>query len=116
MNLLKQLDFSGKYDYSNEVEITILEVLNDSALKQNCPNPGNPSTKIAFSIPSSSFVKLKVVDILENEIIKLVNRELTSGSYKVEFVGKDIPSGVYFYALTAGDFTKTLKIILTKLF
>jgi len=111
---LKQLDFSGSYEYSGEVEVTILEALNDFSLNQNYPNPFNPSTRIAFSIPNSSFVTLKVFDILGNEISTLVNRELTSGSYEVEFVAKDVPSGVYFYSLTAGDFTKTLKMILSK--
>ncbi len=79
------------------LKITILEVLNDFTLQQNYPNPFNPSTRIAFSIPNSSFVSLKVFDILGNEISTLVNRELTSGSYEVEFIGKEIPSGVYFY-------------------
>jgi len=111
---LKQLDFSGSYQYSGEVEVTILEALNDFTLNQNYPNPFNPSTRIAFSIPNSSFVTLKVFDILGNEISTLLNKELTSGSYEVEFVAKDVPSGVYFYSLTAGDFTKTLKMILSK--
>jgi hypothetical protein len=111
---LKQMDFSGSYEYSDEIEITILEVLNDFTLQQNYPNPFNPSTRIAFSIPNSSFVSLKVFDILGNEISTLVNRELTSGSYEVEFIGKEIPSGVYFYTITAGDFSKTLKMILSK--
>jgi hypothetical protein len=111
---LKQLDFSGSYEYSDEVEITVLKVLNDFTLEQNYPNPFNPSTRIAFSIPNSSFVSLKVFDILGNEISTLVNRELTSGSYEVEFIGKEIPSGVYFYTITAGDFSRTLKMILSK--
>ena len=111
---LKQMDFSGSYEYSSEIEATVLEVLNDFTLKQNYPNPFNPSTRIAFSIPSSSFVSLKVFDILGNEIGTLVNRELTGGSYEVEFIGNNLPSGVYFYTITAGDFSKTLKMILSK--
>jgi photosystem II stability/assembly factor-like uncharacterized protein len=111
---LKQLDFSGSYEYSSEVEVTILEVLNDFTLKQNYPNPFNPGTRIAFSIPNSSFVSLKVYDILGNEVRTLVNGELPEGSYEIEFVGKDLPSGVYFYNITAGEFSKTMKMNLLK--
>ncbi|MCW9097191.1 MAG: T9SS type A sorting domain-containing protein [Ignavibacteriaceae bacterium] len=110
---LKQLDYNGNFTYSKEVEITILPV-SEYTLKQNYPNPFNPSTKIAFSIPSSSFVSLKVFDILGDEINTLVNRELTQGSYEVQFNGTDLPSGVYFYNLTAGDFSKTMKMNLLK--
>ncbi|MCW8960901.1 MAG: T9SS type A sorting domain-containing protein, partial [Ignavibacteriaceae bacterium] len=110
---LKQLDYNGNFTYSKEVEITILPV-SEYTLKQNYPNPFNPSTKIAFSIPSSSFVSLKVFDILGNEINALVNRELTQGSYEVQFSGTNLPSGVYFYNLTSGDFSKTMKMNLLK--
>jgi hypothetical protein len=111
---LKQMDFNGSYEYSSEIEATVLEVLNDFALNQNYPNPFNPSTRIAFSIPNSSFVSLKVFDILGNEVTTLINRELAGGSYEVEFVGNNLPSGVYFYTIAAGEFTKTLKMILSK--
>jgi len=111
---LKQLDFSGAFEYSNEVEVTILEVLNDFTLNQNYPNPFNPSTRISFSIPENSFVTLNVFDVLGNEIETLVNRDLSAGSYDIEFVSKNFTSGVYFYNLTAGEFTKTMKMILSK--
>jgi len=111
---LKQLDFSGSFEYSNEIEVTIIEVLNDFTLNQNYPNPFNPSTRISFSIPQNSFVTLKVFDVLGNEIETLVNRDLSAGSYDVEFVSKNFTSGVYFYNLTAGEFTKTMKMILSK--
>ena len=111
---LKQLDFSGTYEYSSEIEATILEVLNDFNLKQNYPNPFNPSTRISFSIPQNSFVTLKVFDVLGNEIETLVNRDLEAGSYELEFIGKNLTSGVYFYNITAGDFSKTMKMILSK--
>ncbi|MDZ7624553.1 MAG: T9SS type A sorting domain-containing protein [Ignavibacteriaceae bacterium] len=111
---LKQMDFSGSFEYSNEVEVTILEVLNDFTLNQNYPNPFNPSTRISFSIPQNSFATLKVFDVLGNEIETLVNRDLSAGSYDIEFVSKNFTSGVYFYNLTAGEFTKTMKMILSK--
>lgn len=110
---LKQSDFNGNYIYSNEVEVTVLPV-NEFALKQNYPNPFNPGTRIAFSIPKSSFVSLKVFDILGNEIRTLVSGELHEGSYEVEFIGKDLPSGIYFYSITSGEFTQTRKMNLMK--
>jgi enterochelin esterase family protein len=93
-------------------------------LKQNYPNPFNPSTLISYSIPVSSFVTLKIYDVLGNEIKSLINEEMVSGSYKVEFSAKggsasggdpiDLPSGIYFYKLQASNFTQTKKMILLK--
>jgi photosystem II stability/assembly factor-like uncharacterized protein len=111
---LKQIDFNGSFEYSSEVEVSILEVLNDFTLNQNYPNPFNPSTRISFSIPQNSFVTLKVFDVLGNEVETLVNRDLSAGSYDLEFVSTNLTSGVYFYNLTSGEFTKTMKMILSK--
>ena len=110
---LKQMDFSGGYEYSNEIEVTILQA-DDFVLNQNYPNPFNPSTKISFIIPNSSFVTLKVFDVLGNEVETLINGDISAGSYEIEFNGKNLTSGVYFYNLTAGNFSKTMKMILSK--
>ncbi|HVO72442.1 MAG TPA: T9SS type A sorting domain-containing protein [Ignavibacteriaceae bacterium] len=90
-------------------------------LEQNYPNPFNPSTKIRYSIPASSFVRLKVYDILGNEIAVLVNEEKSPGIYEIVFSsqypgGRQIPlsSGVYFYSLQAGEFSSTKKFIILK--
>jgi len=111
---LKQLDFSGSFEYSNEIEATILEVLNDFTLNQNYPNPFNPSTKISFIIPQSGFTTLKVFDVLGNEIAELIEGELDEGSYELQFDASGLSSGIYFYSLTSGEFTKTMKMILSK--
>ena len=97
------------------------------SLYQNYPNPFNPSTKIKFTIPSviaretkqSQLVSLKVFDVLGNEIATLVNEEKAAGNYEVEFNSnanfiRDLPSGVYFYTLTAGTFIRTRKMVLLK--
>ena len=83
-------------------------------LKQNFPNPFNPSTTIRFQIPELSFVTLKVYDILGNEISTLINEEKYSGSYEFKFNATDLPSGIYFYQLQAGDFVQTKKMTLIK--
>ncbi|MBU1422363.1 MAG: T9SS type A sorting domain-containing protein, partial [Bacteroidetes bacterium] len=68
-------------------------------LKQNFPNPFNPTTTIKFSIPHSAFVTLKVYDVLGNEIANLVQEEKEMGKYQIRFNGFNLPSGVYFYRL-----------------
>jgi hypothetical protein len=92
-------------------------------LYQNYPNPFNPVTKIKFDIPKNGFpiktfgndrVMLKVYDILGKEIQTLVNEQLQPGTYEVTFDGSNLPSGVYFYKLTAGDYTETKKMLMIK--
>ncbi len=83
-------------------------------LHQNHPNPFNPSTKIQFAIPKSTFVQLTVYDILGREAAKLVNENLSAGSYEYEFDGSGLNSGVYFYKLEAGEYTETNRMVLLK--
>jgi hypothetical protein len=89
-------------------------VANGFTLSQNYPNPFNPSTKIKYSIPHSSDVKIKVFDILGNEIATLVNEEKSAGVYEITFFAGNLSSGVYFYQLQAGEFVQTKKMILMK--
>ena len=86
----------------------------DFMLIQNFPNPFNPSTKIKYSVPQSSNVTLTVFDILGNEIETLVNEEKSIGTYEVTWYAEELPSGVYFYQLKAGEFISTKKMILMK--
>jgi photosystem II stability/assembly factor-like uncharacterized protein len=83
-------------------------------LSQNYPNPFNPSTLIEFDIPKSSFTKLIIYDINGRVIQTLVNQELKAGSYKADFDGTNLSSGLYFYELKTGDFTQTRKMVLLK--
>jgi hypothetical protein len=93
-------------------------------LNQNYPNPFNPSTMINYSVPKTSFITIKVYDILGREITTLVNEEKKSGNYNVEFSarggsvfggnGSNLSSGIYFYRMQAGNFVETKKLILMK--
>jgi hypothetical protein len=83
-------------------------------LSQNFPNPFNPSTVISYRLPVIGFVTLKVYDILGGEIVTLVNEEKPAGDYEVEFNGINLPSGIYFYQLKAGQYSETKKMILLK--
>jgi len=83
-------------------------------ITQNYPNPFNPSTKIEYSIPEASFVLLKIYDILGNEVASLVNQEQSAGTYRADFSGNGLASGLYIAKLQAGDYTKTIKMSLLR--
>ena len=87
---------------------------NEFTLSQNYPNPFNPSTNFEFQTADFGFVSLKVFDILGNEVATLINEELPSGKYEVEFKASNLSSGVYFYRFQAGNFIETKKMILMK--
>ena len=84
------------------------------SLSQNYPNPFNPSTKFRYSVPQSSKVVIKVFDILGKEITTLMNEEKLAGTYELTWNASNLPSGVYFYQLKAGEFTQTMKMLLLK--
>lgn len=83
-------------------------------LSQNYPNPFNPYTKIRYEIPYRAFVTLNIYNVLGNNIATLVNEEKPAGSYEVQFTGKILPSGIYFYQLHTDQFIETKKMILLK--
>ncbi len=90
------------------------ETPNEYSLAQNYPNPFNPSTNFKFQITKSGFVKLTVFDMLGKEITKLVNQELSAGTFTVNFDASSLPSGTYFYRLQTESFTDTKKMVLIK--
>ncbi len=109
---LKQIDYNGSYQYSYVVEV---EANNTNyVLEQNYPNPFNPETRINFSLPAQSNVSLKIFDVLGNEVKTLINGVMESGNHSILFNANDLGSGVYFYELKANNFTKKLKMLLTK--
>jgi len=85
-------------------------------LKQNYPNPFNPATNINYQISSPSFVTLKIFDVIGKEVATLVNETKKPGSYNHQFSIFDyqLPSGIYFYQLRAGNFVETKKMVLVK--
>lgn len=86
------------------------------ALNQNYPNPFNPSTKINFSIPKNSQVKLEVYNLAGKTVAEVINDRRDAGSYEVTFDAAKyrLSSGVYFYSLTTDDFKETKKMLLVK--
>ncbi len=95
-------------------------------LEQNYPNPfwsgatspasggGNPSTVISFQLSVNSHVTLKVFDANGREVATLVDGEMVAGSHAVPFMPRDLAGGVYFYKLTAGEFSQTRKAVFIK--
>jgi hypothetical protein len=89
-------------------------LITEYVLTQNYPNPFNPTTKIKYSVPQTSNIVIKIFDILGNEIETLVNEERQAGTYEITWYVENLPSGVYFYQLQAGNFVETKKMILMK--
>ena len=83
-------------------------------LYQNYPNPFNPSTKLKFALPKSSFVSVVVYDALGRQLETIVNEQLNAGTYEAEWSASKFSSGIYFYKLTAGEFSETMKMVLIK--
>ncbi len=83
-------------------------------LSQNYPNPFNPATTIRFSLPTPSFVTLRVYNLLGEEMTTLVSERLGSGTCSIRWDANSLPSGVYFYRLQAGDLAETKKLILLR--
>ena len=110
---LKQIDFDGSYEYSDEVLVDN-PAPSDYALHQNFPNPYNPATTITYSLPIKSQVDLVVYNTLGESVTQLVNEEKEAGKYSVEFNAAGLPSGIYFYRIQAGSFIETKKMILLK--
>jgi hypothetical protein len=84
------------------------------SLSQNYPNPFNPVTNVELKIPEKAFVKLVVFDVLGRETATLVSAELNPGTYEVNWDASIYTSGIYYYRLTAGNFTDTKKMMLVK--
>lgn len=109
-------------DSSTLINLTGLEDQQENlqfgfSLDQNFPNPFNPSTTIHFSVEKTVNVTLRVFDVLGKEIHTLVDEVKMPGEYNVRFdapVTGTLPSGIYFYRITAGDFVETRKMVLLK--
>ncbi|KAF0148201.1 MAG: metallophosphoesterase [Ignavibacteria bacterium] len=118
---VKYRDHNLKWsEWSNTVQFQVTaenyndELIDSVILEQNFPNPYNSTTKIIYRIMERNFVTLKVYDILGSEISTLVNKEMDAGEYEAEFDGKNLSSGVYFYKLQAGNYSKTKKLTLVR--
>ena len=113
---LVSYDFNGARHTYNSIETTpgARALPTDYALAQNYPNPFNPQTTINYSIKETGFVSLKVFNLMGQEVATLVSATLDAGHYTVNFTADNLPSGIYLYTLTAGEFSQTQKMLLLK--
>jgi len=109
--VVTQLAPSAVYDNAN--------VPTEFSLLQNYPNPFNPNTTISYNLPKSGLVSLTIHDLLGRELVSLVSSEQSAGQHSVNWNGKnnfgmDVPSGIYLYSLSSGNYQSTMKMILMK--
>ncbi len=108
------LDFIQLIKKSVLVSVDDKNIPDGYALSQNYPNPFNPTTKIDFSVGKASNVKLTIFNVLGQKVATVLNKQLSAGSYSVDFNASALSSGVYFYGIEAGDFKIHKKMILLK--
>jgi hypothetical protein len=110
---LKQVDFNGSYEYSEEIFVEVNGPLT-FGIKQNYPNPFNPSTRIAYSVPVTGNVKLAVYNLVGEEVAVLVNGQVEAGFYETTFDASNLPSGLYLYKLQSDNTVEVKKMMLLK--
>jgi hypothetical protein len=91
----------------------------DYQLSQNYPNPFNPATEIVFGLPTACHVTIRIYNIVGQELITLVDKNLLAGTYQVRWdgvdgLGRSVSSGVYFYRMQAGDYVQIKQMLLLK--
>jgi hypothetical protein len=102
-----------------ELALTIMptgkpELPDHFALRQNFPNPFNPTTTIEYELPLRTMVTLRIYDLLGQKVATLAE-EVEEGGYKrIEWDASGFPSGIYFYRINAGDFMETRKLVLLR--
>lgn len=115
MYRLRQIDRDGKFEYSPEIEAYVSLAESDFSLSPNYPNPFNPTTNISFAVKERQFVSLKIFNLVGQEVATLVNGVIEPNVLQtVQFNGKDLSSGVYFYSLTTKDRHEIRKLMLMK--
>lgn len=111
---LKQIDYSGSFEYFELALPVLISKPKDFALGQSYPNPSNPKCNIDFQLPEKMKVNISVYDLLGRLVKTLADGEREAGIYTVEFNGSSLASGTYVYRFTAGSFTEVKKLILVK--
>jgi len=107
-------DWSGSGLLPREGDAEEFDLPNDYALSGNYPNPFNASTVINYQLPASCHVKLEVYNIIGQKVVTLVDEKQEAAYRSVIWDASEVSSGVYFYKLTAGDFTVSKRMMLVK--
>jgi hypothetical protein len=110
---LKQVDLDGSFSYSNEISVDN-SIVSSFELEQNYPNPFNPSTKIKFNIPMTEKVRIEVLNAVGNKVATLLDEVKEAGSHEIQLNAENWATGVYYYKISAGNFSATKKMLLIK--
>ena len=115
---LKQLDDVVQNFYDAEISIPVKQISSDVpseySLQQNYPNPFNATTVIKYQVSKPALIKIKLYNLLGQEVITLVNSYLETGNYEASFDFSNLSSGIYFYKMESGNFSETKKLVLIK--
>ncbi len=111
---LKQIDFNGQFEYYELSTEVVIGVPERFAVHQNHPNPFNPVTMINYELPFDSKVTIRIYDITGRETATIVNDQMTAGYHSTVFNATNLPSGVYFYRVSAGQFEAVKRMMLIK--
>lgn len=111
---LKQVDFSGEFEYSQIAEVLAGGLPTEYALGQNYPNPFNPSTKISYYLPEKGLVNLSVFNMLGQKVTEIISGLQEAGEYSVDFNASGLNSGVYIYTLQVNGRSFSNKMTLLK--
>ena len=111
---LRQIDNNGSSGYSGEMEVTTTALPDQCTLEQNYPNPFNPSTEISYQLPVDGYLKLRIFDVLGNEIAILVDRQESAGMHRVMWNALGTSSGIYFLRMDSEGFVVTRKMVLMR--
>jgi hypothetical protein len=111
---LKQVDYDGSSEYSEALEVEVNSIPARFSIEQNYPNPFNPTTTLRYSLPETSLTSIKIYDAVGKEVAVVVNEMKTAGTHQIEFNAVGLSSGIYYYSIQAGTFSKTKKMILMK--
>ncbi len=107
-------DAAMNYTSVQEKAVSGKSTPKEYSLMQNFPNPFNPETKISFTLPEAQYAILKVFDVLGREVRTLAAGWREAGAHEVIFNAADLPSGIYFYRLEAGPFSKSRKLLILR--
>lgn len=110
---LKQIDYNGSFEYSDEIEIEITAP-SEFSLDQNYPNPFNPSTTIEFNVPEESNVTVVIYNALGKQLDVLFKGMTSPGSHKISWNAANYASGIYYYRMESENYIQVRKMLLVK--
>jgi hypothetical protein len=114
------IDTAGNTSQFSTPFVTIVEQFNHSQmpiryrLYQNFPNPFNPKTIINYELPTTNFVELSIYNLLGQKVATLLSERQPAGSHQVEWDASQMPSGVYYYRIKAGEFENVKQMVLVR--